>query len=118
MLAMLATRTNRARSARSTKCGTGRVDTTTWLQGLLAEDFFDVANFALDFAAGFFHGPAILQVTVPGRLAGFFFDLAFHFLRGAFDFVFRARFHTCESGEGAPQDAGLKVRSKKEELKS
>jgi hypothetical protein len=84
----------------------------------LAEDFFDVANFALDFAAGLFDGPAILQVTVAGRLTGLFFHLAFNFLRGAFDFVFRARFHTCESGaRGAEDGAALKeeLRIKKEE---
>ncbi len=66
-------------------------------QELFAEDFLYVADFALNLSAGFFRGPTILQVAIAGRFPGLLFDLAFNFVRRAFDFVFRARFHTGDS---------------------
>ena len=47
-----------------------------WTRDLFAEDFLDVADFALNFAAGLFRGAAILHVAVAGRLPCFLFYLA------------------------------------------
>lgn len=64
---------------------------------LFPEHFLYVADFALNFSAGFFHRPAILHVAVAGSFAGGFFNLAFGLLDAALDFVFRARLHTYDS---------------------
>jgi hypothetical protein len=76
---------------------------------LFAEDFFDVADFFLDLAAGLFRRSTILHVTVAGRSPCSLFYRAFDFLRRAFDFVFRARFHTRESRVMTLKDGGSKV---------
>src|SRR3954469_20621492 len=78
--------------------------------GSVVEDFFDVADFALNFAAGFFHGAAVLQITIPSGSAGGFFDFAFGFQRPALDFVFRARFHNSNSFRGGWRDASTQLR--------
>jgi len=72
---------------------------------LFAEDFFDVADFFLDFAAGLFGGAAIFHVAVTGRAPGCLFYFAGSFFRAAFDFVFCARSHTRES-RGRRSQAG------------
>ena len=55
--------------------------------GLFPEDFLDVADFVLDFAADFFGSAFVLQVRVIRGLAGFFFYSAFHLVCGAFGFI-------------------------------
>ena len=73
---------------------------------LFAEDFLDVANFALNFSAGLFDGPAILHVPVASGSSCFLFHVAFNFLRRALEFVFRARFHSSESRVMPREDGG------------
>src|SRR5438045_9762693 len=52
---------------------------------LFAEDFLDVANFALNFSAGLFDGPAIFHVPVASGSSCFLFHVAFNFLRRALE---------------------------------
>jgi hypothetical protein len=60
---------------------------------LLLEYLFNLADFLLDFAAEFFVLAFGFQVGVVRDLSGFLFDVAFQFMKLAFDLIFRARFH-------------------------
>jgi hypothetical protein len=54
---------------------------------LFSKDLFHVANFPLHFTADLFCGPAVLQVLVPDRFAGFLFDFADSLFRRTFCFI-------------------------------
>ena len=51
---------------------------------LFSKDLFHVADFPLYFTANLFCGPAVLQVLVPDRFAGFLFDFADSLFRRTF----------------------------------
>ena len=54
---------------------------------LFSKDLFHVADFPLHFTANLFCGPAVLQVLVPDRFAGFLFDFADSLFRRTFYFI-------------------------------
>lgn len=64
---------------------------------LLPENFFDVADFILDFATDFLGCAAIFHVGIAGGASSFFFHRAFSLVDLPFDFVFCARVHTNDS---------------------
>src|ERR1022692_2973880 len=60
---------------------------------LLFEYLFNLAGFLLDFAGEFFVLAFGFQVGVARDLSGCLFDVAFQFMKLAFDLIFRTRFH-------------------------
>src|ERR1017187_535135 len=60
---------------------------------LLFEYLFNLADFLLDFAGEFFVLAFGFQVGVVRDLSGFLFNVAFQFMKLAFDLILRARFH-------------------------
>jgi len=54
---------------------------------LFSKDLFHVADFPLCFTANLFCGPAVLQVLVTDRFAGFLFDFADGLFRRTFYFI-------------------------------
>jgi hypothetical protein len=60
---------------------------------LLLDHLFNLADFLLDFAGDFFGLAFGLQVGVVRDLSGCLFDVAFQFMKLAFDLIFRARVH-------------------------
>jgi hypothetical protein len=60
---------------------------------LVLEHFFDRSDFFLNLAGKLFVLACFLQPGIVGDLARFLFDLPFHFMKLAFDLVFRTRFH-------------------------
>jgi hypothetical protein len=54
---------------------------------LLLEYFFNLADFLLNFAGEFFVLAFGLQVGVVRDLSGFFFNVAFQFMKLAFDLI-------------------------------
>ncbi|MGC1129375.1 MAG: hypothetical protein WA875_07435, partial [Candidatus Acidiferrales bacterium] len=61
---------------------------------LVFEDFFDLADFLLHFAADLFALPLVLEAGIIGGAPDFFLNLAFHFVRFAFDPIAGAVFHS------------------------
>lgn len=67
-----------------------QTDAVFWL---LLEYLLHIADFALNFPAGFLYRPAIFHIGIARRSARFFFCSAFGFFECSFDFIFGARLH-------------------------
>lgn len=80
----------RRRFARGSRSSNRAVD-------LLPKDLLDVADLALNFAAGLIRSAARLHVAALGSLADCFLCAALHLCSCSFNFIFRAGFHTSDS---------------------
>ena len=60
---------------------------------LLLDHLLNLADLLLDFSGEFFVSAFGFQVGVARDLSGCLFDVAFQFMKLAFDLIFRARFH-------------------------
>ena len=65
-------------------------DNCPWFHSLFAEDLLYVADFSLRFSGNLFRSTAVSQISVPGGLARFLFDLSYSFLCRASNLIFCA----------------------------
>ena len=70
-----------------------RGDKQSKIRKLFSEDFLNLAEFALRFAADFLGRATILQIRIARRPTGFLLNFALCLLNSSLNPIFRTRFH-------------------------